>query len=219
MRAASLARLTAGTAFATAGDGSSALTTVARRGRAASTGIAAEDRTWYVTVSFPPAASDPAFTPADSGFSPLMSAIGLPFRIVELGTYETCDGMTSFTTRLVAQRSDALLTWIVMVVVWPAASEVPPAASLSVSADASGEVRSACISIATGAMARSVIRAADPSTKNAVDENRPTASATPTTEARVRLGLRMRSRRLYLSMPHRRAIADHATVAQRHDAV
>src|ERR1700694_988685 len=110
MLAASFDRLTAGTAFAAAGDGSSALTTVARRGRAASVGIGAEDRTRYVTVSFPPAASDPAFTPADSGFSPLTSAIGLPLRVVELGTYETCDGTTSLTTRFVAPRSDVLLT-------------------------------------------------------------------------------------------------------------
>src|ERR1700681_1998583 len=113
MCAASFARLTAGTAFAAAGDGSSALTTVARRGRAASVGIGAEDRTWYVTVSLPPAANDPAFTPAVKGFSPLMSAIGPLFRVVELGTYETCDGMTSLTTRLVAPRSDVLLTTIV----------------------------------------------------------------------------------------------------------
>src|ERR1700676_3862366 len=75
------------------------LSTVARRGRPASVGIGAEDRTWYVTVSLPPAANDPAFTPAVKGFSPLMSAIGPLFRVVELGTYETCDGMTSLTTR------------------------------------------------------------------------------------------------------------------------
>src|ERR1700694_1415254 len=74
------------------------------------------------------------------------------------------------------------------------------------------------MSMATGAMARSVIRAADPSTKNAVDAKRPTARATPMTDARVRRGLRTRSRRLYLSTPHRRAIADHLAITERHDA-
>jgi hypothetical protein len=43
-------------------------------------------------------------------------------------------------------------------------------------------------------MARSVIRAAEPSTKKVIEEKRATASATPVSEASVRLGFRTRSR-------------------------
>src|ERR1700716_3787421 len=75
------------------------------------------------------------------------------------------------------------------------------------------------MSIATGAIARSVIRAADPSTKKAVEEKRPTARATPTTDAKVRRGLRTRSRRLYLSTSHRRAVADNLAIAERDHAL
>src|ERR1700687_93873 len=127
--------------------------------------------------------------------------------------------MTSCTTTAVAGRSEVLVTSIVTVAGWPAASEGPvPIASASVREEARGDVRPACMSIATGALARSGIRAAEPSTKNAVEEKSATARATPTAEARVRRGFRRRSRRLYLSTEYTRAIADHLAIPERHDS-
>src|SRR4030088_3520748 len=108
--------------------------------------------------------------------------------------------MTSCTTTAVAGRSEVLVTTIVTVAGWPAASEGPvPIVSAGVREEARGDVRPACMSIATGAIARSVIRAAEPSTKNAVEAKSETARATPITEARVRRGFRRRSLKLYLS--------------------
>src|ERR1700686_3032472 len=125
--------------------------------------------------------------------------------------------MRSFTTSAVAGSPEVLVTTSVTVAVCPAARAGPPLIdSASVREEASGAVRSACKSIATGAIARSVIRDAEPSTKNAVDENRPTASATPTTDAKVRRGLRRRSRRLYLRNQRSRAVADQLAISEHH---
>src|ERR1700682_2053283 len=125
--------------------------------------------------------------------------------------------MRSCTTSAVAGSPEVLVTTSVTVAVCPAASAgTALIVSARVRAEPRGELRSACMSIATGAIARSVIRDAEPSTKNAVDENRPAASATPTTEAKVRRGLRRRSRRLYLSNPSSGTVADPLAIAECH---
>src|ERR1700674_1232450 len=125
--------------------------------------------------------------------------------------------MRSCTTSAVAGSPEVLVMTSVTVAVCPAASAGPPLiVSARVRDEPRGELRSACMSIATGAIARSVIREAEPSTKKAVDEKSPTASATPTTDAKVRRGLRRRSRRLYLSNPRSGTVADHLAIAECH---
>src|ERR1700674_4102130 len=86
-----------------------------------------------------------------------------------------------------------------MVATWPAVKDVPLTDSVNAKGDAIGDVTPACMSMDTGATARWVMVAAELSTKKTIPEKSPTASATPTTEARVRRGLRSRSRRLKLS--------------------
>src|SRR6202011_3093415 len=64
---------------------------------------------------------------------------------------------------------------------------------------ASGEAITRCMSSASGAIARFVIEAPEPSMKKRTPEKRPTPSVTPTSAAAVRRGLRNRSRRTYLA--------------------
>src|ERR1700736_6812437 len=64
---------------------------------------------------------------------------------------------------------------------------------------ASGEAITRCMSSASGAIARFVIEAPEPSMKKRTPEKSPTPSVTPTSAAAVRRGLRNRSRRTYLA--------------------
>ena len=80
------------------------------------------------------------------------------------------------------------------------------------------------MSSASGASARWVIVAREPSTKNSTAENSATPSVTPASEASVRRGLRTSSRQTYLStdaptLPRPADVADEPSVAKGDGAV